>query len=424
MRIRNIFIGAGFALTTLASCVSEISNTPTESGSMMLNVNVKQPEKSRAAEDVKDFNVTIVDETGTVVKSYDNYEDVPASIILAVGNYSVEAHTAGNLERRMLTPYYLGVQDVEIMKDIASHADVVCRMANSKIKVAYDDKFKATFSEWLIVFNDGTDNVQTFTHNDVATDNDFIYWYFSEPTSSIQVDFRGKTTEGSTITQSYSLTKESAEQSYDSDETNFTGGDIVEVKFTPVEGITGKIEGITIEADIAFTETEEDVIIRVEDAEKDDPTPPGPTPGPDGGDIELTLPADLTFDAMNLPAEDAGDVSILAKEGMTSLMVKVVSDSEDMMTSLEAVAEGYPGVDLVNGCEVVENNNLVGFLGSMGQEITVPAANTTEEYKFPIGKFFMFLAILPGEHNFHLTVTDAKGNTKSGIVKITILGDE
>jgi hypothetical protein len=88
---------------------------------------------------------------------------------------------------------------------------------------------------------------------------------------------------------------------------------------------------------------------------------------------------------------------------------------------LNGVAELNPGVDLVNGCEVVENQGLVDFLGGLGKVITVPNQGDTD-YTFPVGQFYLFLGILPGEHNFEMTVTDTQGKTKSGVVKITIVG--
>jgi hypothetical protein len=90
-----------------------------------------------------------------------------------------------------------------------------------------------------------------------------------------------------------------------------------------------------------------------------------------------------------------------------------------MIEQLGAVAEGYPGVDLVNGCEVVGNQNLVAFLGGLGKTITVPAEGD-KNYTFPVGQFYLFLGILPGEHNFVMTVTDMEGNKKTGTVKVTI----
>ena len=99
--------------------------------------------------------------------------------------------------------------------------------------------------------------------------------------------------------------------------------------------------------------------------------------------------------------------------------MKVLSSSDEMMEQLAAVAEGYEGVDLVSGCEVVGNQNLVAFLGGLDRTITVPAEGDTN-YTFPVGQFYLFLGILSGTHNFVMTVTDMEGNQKTGTVVVTI----
>ena len=129
----------------------------------------------------------------------------------------------------------------------------------------------------------------------------------------------------------------------------------------------------------------------------------------------MTLSADESANA----DPSSGDVAMTAEKGLQSVCVKVQSSSKEMMEQLAVVADEYPGVDLVNGCEVVGNNNLVAFLGSLGKEITVPAQGDTE-YTFPVGQFYLFLGILPGTHNFIMTVTDMEGKQKSGTVQVTI----
>ena len=108
-----------------------------------------------------------------------------------------------------------------------------------------------------------------------------------------------------------------------------------------------------------------------------------------------------------------------AEKGLKSVKVNVVSSSDEMMEQLAAVADEYPGVDLVNGCEVVGNQNLVAFLASLQKVITVPAESQTE-YTFPVGQFYGFLSLLPGTHNFIMTVTDMEGNKKTGTIVVTI----
>ena len=142
-----------------------------------------------------------------------------------------------------------------------------------------------------------------------------------------------------------------------------------------------------------------------------------------GNKINLTIPDPITMTGKQ--AEDAdpstGDVKIEAKNGIKSILVKVVSTSGDMMDILADVPsdDEYSTVDLVHGCEVVENQQLVAFLAGVGKEITVPDRGALS-YTFPVGQFYAFLSDLDGVHNFELTVEDMQGNKESGTVIITI----
>ena len=195
------------------------------------------------------------------------------------------------------------------------------------------------------------------------------------------------------------------------------------LNFKPTESTDGKISSIVITADVTFTETNSNVnVVVVDKTNMDDPgNDPENDPNPGDDKITLTIPAPVTLSADDAATADpsSGDVVMSAENGLKSIMVKVNSSSDEMMEQLGAVAEGYPGVDLVNGCEVVGNQNLVAFLGSLGKTITVPAEGD-KNYTFPVGQFYLFLGILPGEHNFVMTVTDKDGNKKTGTVKVTI----
>lgn len=114
-----------------------------------------------------------------------------------------------------------------------------------------------------------------------------------------------------------------------------------------------------------------------------------------------------------------GDTYIAAENGIKSIKVKMSSTSEDMISSLNDLAGNYDGVDFISGAEVVGNQEMVRLFGDLGQTLAVPAEGDTE-YTFPIGNFFTLLAFLPGEHTFTLTITDMQGNTKDGLLKLTV----
>ena len=198
------------------------------------------------------------------------------------------------------------------------------------------------------------------------------------------------------------------------------------VNFTPVEATTGYVT-IGITANIFGTDAESvPAIVEIVDNgtftpdEGGEEPGPGPQPGEDDA-IVLTLPAPLTF-AMGEGASldpALGDVHIAAEKGIKSLLVKAVSTSDDMTSSLAAMGGGY-GLDFLDaGVEVVGNNDLVAFFTMLGKDLSVPSEGD-KSYDFPVGNFFSLLDVMSGTHTFNLTATDLEGNTKTGKVVITV----
>ncbi len=421
MKLQNTLLAGAIAIAALSSCCNEDAfDAMEQTGKMQLAVDIAKPQ-ARATSEVTDFPVIIYNAAGTQVASYNTVADVPANVTLEVGNYNVESHTPGSISKKMAAPYYKGVQDVEILKDITSQVNVLCKMQNSKITVNYSDEFRNVFSTWEITVNDGSETALSFTNSSTSNST---YWYFGEGgVESLKVNFRGVTTTGASIASSYILTKDQASESYDDDRQNFGGGDAITLNFNPTESTEGNITSITINANVTFTETNETVDIEVVDKPgfNEGGGTGGEDPNPGGDDetgITLNLPGDMSFSASTVPDKSAGDTYIAAENGLKSITVSLASTSDEMNEQLGLLNEGY-GVDFINGAEIVGNQNVVALFASLNQTLDVPAEGATE-YTFPIGNFFNLLVILPGEHTFNLTVTDMNGNTKSGKLKITI----
>lgn len=413
----------------LASCVSEdiLKSTGKDTGNLQVGVEMQEPMKTRAdVYTVTNFPVTIYEEDGTTkVESYEAVSAMPSQILLPVGNYVLEAHTPGVMERIMTTPYYKGTEPSTITKDVTTQSTITCKMANTSVTVHYDQDFLDLFTSWTITFNDGADNAISFTNEDGEAPAP-LYWDLGVGAEKLTVNFRGINKDG-TVTASLFLTKSSTTDTYDGETTYFAGGDAVVVNFSPTEatsgyvtiGITANIFGLDAESVPATVEIVDDGTFTPADDNGNEPNP-DPDPEPSNA-IVLTIPAPVTLSADDAATADpsSGDVVMAAENGLKSVKVNVVSSSDEMMEQLAAVADEYPGVDLVNGCEVVGNQNLVAFLGSLDKVITVPAEGDTD-YTFPVGQFYLFLGILPGTHNFVMTVTDMQGNQKSGTVQVTI----
>lgn len=406
----------------LSSCLSEafdLGDGSKDKGNLELNVDIATPQ-NRAQTYVSDYPVVIYDGEKKVVASYNTVSAVPSTLTLTTGNYSAESHTPGNIQSVMNAPYYKGFKEFEILKDVNTQVDVICKMQNSQINIKYTEEFTKLFTSWTITFDDGTSNAISFSENSTANS---VYWYLGENgVKELNLNFRGETTTGNVIASRNVLTKDDASSSYDDDRENFGGGDILNFTFNPTDATDGVVNSVTITADVTFSETNESVNINVIDVpgyqEEEEPTP---GPGGDDNGITLTLPNAVSMTAAEASVADpsTGDVRIQCENGVKSILVKVTSTSASMIEQLTEVGNQYEGVDLVNGCEVVANQNLVSFLEGLDKTITVPAAGD-KDYTFPVGQFYGFLGILPGTHNFTLTVIDAEDNQKVGTVQVTI----
>ncbi len=424
MKIKDTFLLGILAVAGFSSCVSEDINSELAKvgqGQMALNVDLQKPAATRATSEVTNFPVIVYDADGNEVKSYNTVADVPTAVPFAVGNYVVKSHTPGDIAKRMTAPYYSGSEDMEIMAGVTTDVDVTCTMENSSIKVLYASDFSSVFTSWTVTIDDGSNTALSFTENEGLTP-DIVYWLFENQVTQLKMNFRGTTQNGSTVSATNTLTKSQAQESYDNDKTYFSGGDAIIITISVVESTEGEVTGINIGASVTFEEDEETVTIETTDDGTLTPVNPGggSTGGDDQDAITLTLPAPISYAFLGASTVDKsiGDTDISATKGLKSIIVKLESTSQDMITSVNDLNTNY-GVDFINGAEIVGNQSVVTLFNDLNQPLSVPAEGDTN-YTFPIGNFFELLQVLTGEHTFNLTVTDMEGNTKSGSVTITI----
>lgn len=420
MRISNKILVGAFSMVALTSCVSEQLDIELEAGTGIaeLNVDLKKP-MTRSTYEVSNFPVIIYDAEGSVVKSYPTVADVPSQITMSVGNYVVESHTPGDIAKKMDAPYYGAKQDMEILNGVTSKVDLVCKMMNSIVKVTYSADFSTVFKDWEITVDDGSSTVLAFTPAGETS----VHWYFGEGgVKELSLNFRATTIEGNSVAARRVLTKAQADAGYDDGKENFGGGDILVLNFTPTENTDGKITSVAINADVTFSETNETINVNVTDkggldSGSGDSGSGDDTPGSDtGSGIVMNLPSNMTVSAATDPS--LGDTFIKCDNGIKSISVKIKSTSDEMISSLADLNEGY-GVDFLNGAEVVANQAVVDLFVDLGQTLTVPNVGD-KEYTFPIGNFFGLLVFLSGDHTFDLVITDMNGNTKSGSLTLTV----
>ncbi|WP_297273136.1 DUF4493 domain-containing protein [uncultured Bacteroides sp.] len=430
MKLTNIIALSTAAILCLASC--EMKNELTgslvskeDTGAVELEVSVKQPVSQTRAEEVatNDFPVTIQGtSTGVtdVLKEYATADEVPSSITVPVGEYTISSHSPGTLEKQMSAPYYTGSTDITVTKDVASQVDVVCRMANSRIQMIYGEDFKEAFSEWTITIDDGSEMALSYTQANLTPDA--IYWHFDGNVTAITVNIKAKTVEGNTVTESRTFRKSDAAENYEEVGDAFTGGDALEIAMGTVESSTGDLTGITITTNITFENESESVEIPTTDP--DEPGEGGGDPvEPGEGAVTLNLPADVTYSISAGDAPASADAYIASEAGLDKIIVTITAGNDAFQAILvDLKMDGQSFLAENGGVDLIDNADFGSLVATVGSKAPTDG---TKEYTFPIGAFFTFLnttgATDDGKsHEFHITVTDKNGETATGVFKVTI----
>lgn len=427
MKLTNIIALSTIAILSLASCEmkNELSGSlvsKEDEGAIELGVSVKQPVSQTRAEEVatNNFPVTIQGtSTGVtdVLKEYATADEVPGSITVPVGNYTVTSHTPGTLEKKMDAPYYAGSTDITVSKGVTSQVDVVCRMANSRIQMQYGDDFKEAFSEWTITVDDGSEMALTYTQDNLTPET--IYWNFGEDVTTITVNIRAKTTEGNTVTEKKSFKKADAAENYEEVGDAFTGGDALEINMGTVESSTGDLTGITITTNITFENESESVEIPTTEPEEpeepgeggDEPVEPG-----EGESIRITEPEGNSFltDGVDINNGVSPDKEIVINmaidNGIQNLYVKVNTDD----SGFEAAA-GLMGLTEGNGLDLTSD-----AAADLGELFSLPKIGDTK-YSFTLNSTLLgLLSNYSGKHDFVLTVIDQNNQQASATLTVRV----
>ena len=424
----GLMLAAGFSSCEMADELRG-NDSSTEAGVLDLSLMVPEVKNSRAETVSTDnFEVVITDtENPENVHTY-IYSEQPELVLLPVGTYTVEAHTSGEMETEMTEPYFGGEEPLTITSGVTSQVEVVCKMQNTKIDMAFSEDFKSTFKDWNITLDDGSEHVLTFSTASSKASEGVVYWALNEEVTTMTMNIDATTTEGVRIQEQKQFTKADAEESYDDDTQGFGGGDALDITIDIDENTPSGDEqqpqiSFDINVDITFSDTNETVEIPVVDVtEPEDPDQPV------GGDKPtMTMPGDghivYTLNGGDQPA--SADVIINAPKGLKSMNVKIVAGNDGFETTVNDLSS-Y-GLDFVTvGVEIVDNELIGQVLGAFlggSASVSAPAAGDTS-YTFPVGAFFGLMdgygATAPKAHVFKIVLEDQAGNEVDGELQVTI----
>lgn len=373
---------------------------------------------------VDNFNVEISNSEG-VFKEFDSYSELQAAgkIELPVGNYTVKAHTPGDIQPKMDSPYYYGETALEIVKGVEKTATVNCKMKNTKIQLKYGETFATVFKSWKITVSDGSSNILTYDQSN--PNPSAVYWLIADNVSEITVHIEACLQDGTQITEDRSITKpEDAESDY------WAGSDALTITMEP--GKPENPSGVTIDikVEVSFTDSEVTEEIPVEPG--DDPILP-----PGGGDEEGAPTITFPKNYYTLPddEDESADANIIASSGLKSVIVKITAGNsafEDALSMLPMAGETEDEkamLDLISGAELVGNELLPQVIKLALSGVNIPELNKgAGHYEFPVGDFFTALKSLgstgtdgkPSSHMFEITVEDMSGKSASGVLNVSV----
>lgn len=358
--------------------------------------------KSGENVDVNAFYVKIK-QGETTVKSYDRYSDMPNTIDIAPGSYTIEAGSAAAADAAWDQPVYYGTQQFDVKAGDVLSLSVTCSLSNMKVTVTCTDNF----------FNEMEDDFEIAITNGKGT---LIYnkakieagesGYFSVGTLTIDLTAKRKGT-GDKIIDHRSISDGAAKDHFI-------------LNFDAV--LTGEIglgaNGITL--DYTLNNREEHIIVPGEDETPVDPDPEDeylPTITGDGIGTPITI-------SQSGSKPEKVDINIATLNGKTISDILVSIAHTDVTFSDMILTMGLDGefsivnFDDENG--TVRKTTLVEEL-KLIEDPEISPIKGKANYTFGIGGFMEALAIYPGTADFKIKVIDSDNKEASATCTINIV---
>ena len=358
--------------------------------------------KSGENVDVNAFYVKIK-QGETTVKSYDRYSDMPNTIDIAPGSYTIEAGSAAAADAAWDQPVYYGTQQFDVKAGDVLSLSVTCSLSNMKVTVTCTDNF----------FNEMEDDFEIAITNGKGT---LIYnkakieagesGYFSVGTLTIDLTAKRKGT-GDKIIDHRSISDGAAKDHFI-------------LNFDAV--LTGEIglgaNGITL--DYTLNNREEHIIVPGEDETPVDPDPEDeylPTITGDGIGTPITI-------SQSGSKPEKVDINIATLNGKTISDILVSIAHTDVTFSGMILTMGLDGefsivnFDDENGA--VRKTTLVEELKLIEDPEISPIKGQTS-YTFGIGGFMEALSAFTGTASFEIKVIDSDNKEASATCTINIV---
>lgn len=353
---------------------------------------------SRAATSATyNYVIRIFDANGDQVGADYIYGQMPESIVLTTGTYSMKIQSQSQIpSAEFESPVYgATVENIVIEEDKTTDVGVItCKLINIKVSVGYNEAMWAVLGDDANVLVEIGDGALNFAKGESQNG----YFAAPEVSNAMTVKFAG-TVDGNYATMTRAFTDVKAGQWR---KINFimTVNEEGDATFDVV------VEDWCDEKELANNiDVSEEVIGPDPDAgEGEEENPDAPKVIYKGGSVP-TSPIVIT-DGMEL------GFTISAPKGIAGLSVDIASDNADFNN--DVLSMGISPIDLVNPSEAQ-----ISICDMFGLPYGSNLVGQTET-AFDLSGAVTPLLGFPGTHSFTLKITDAEGNTTSTTIKMKV----
>lgn len=347
--------------------------------------------------DVNSYVIRIFDANGEQVGSDYIYGQMPESIVLNTGTYSMKIQSQADIpSAEFEAPVYgATVNGIVIEEDKTTDlGTITCKLINIKVSVGYNEAMQAVLGGDANVVVEIGDGALNFAKGESQCG----YFAAPEVSNAMTVKFSG-TVDGNYATMTRAFTDVKAGQ----------WRKIMFIMTFNEEGnvtFDVQVEDWCDEKELGQNiEVSEEVIGPDPDAgEGEEQNPDAPKVIYKGGSVP-TAPIVIT-DGMQL------GFTISAPKGIAGLAVDIASDNADFNN--DVLSMGISPIDLVNPSEAQ-----IMICNMFGLPYGANLAGQTET-AFDLSGAVTPLMGFPGTHSFTLNITDTEGNTTSTTIKMKV----
>lgn len=343
--------------------------------------------------DIEKFILKITNDQNGNTEGTWKKADLPQSITLRTGRYSIEAYSPEQLVAAAWNaPYFHGKTTFDIKDAETTTVDkLVCSRQNMMVSVTYSDTFLMQVKDYRVVVSNGT-GILEFQKGETRTG------FFT--VAPLLVSVTGVRDDGVSFSYLTVISKVSAADHH---------------RIRVAMAMTGSLIP-TITIDVTTNDKDVDISIPGDDDVIIDPNPdpdPEPTPDPDpepakpiieGDGFDISQPINLKWQQ-----EKAININVKAEnEGITLLKVTIISEGLEPLLPIAGLASV---MDLTNPGTMKQALQNIGLIGN-------EPIKGKSSYAFSIGAFTPLLPV--GTHEFKVDVKDGAGATATATLVINV----